>query len=440
MEKLFLKGGRVVDPASGIDAPMDILISDGRIEEVSPSRKTSTAGRSPRGARVVDLSGKIVTPGLVDMHVHLRDPGQEHKEIIETGTRAAAAGGFTSVACMPNTDPPNDGLALTEYIVGEAKRRGVVNVFPIGCVSKGSKGKDLAEIGDMIRGGIVAVSDDGHPVGTSRLMRQALEYTTMFDIPVIDHCEDRSLSAGGVMHEGHVSTVLGLKGIPAAAEEIAIDRNIALARLTGGRLHLAHLSTRGSVDRVRAAKRDGVPLTCEVTPHHLLLTDEAVRESGYDANTKMNPPLRSEDDRQAVLAAVADGTIDVIASDHAPHHVDEKMREFDAAPFGIIGLETVVPLMMDRLVHAGLIDLNQLVTLLSLNPARILRIDRGTLKKGASADVTVIDPDLERTVDVRQFHSRSRNCPFDGWSLRGWPVMTIVGGRVVHELGVAASR
>jgi dihydroorotase len=341
---------------------------------------------------------------------------------------------------MPNTDPPNDGLALTEYIVGEAKRRGVVNVFPIGCVSKGSRGEDLAEIGDMVRAGIVAVSDDGHPVGSSRLMRQALEYTTMFDIPVIDHCEDRSLSAGGVMHEGEVSTVLGLKGIPAVAEEISIDRNIALARLTGGRLHLAHISTRGSVARVRAAKREGVPITCEVTPHHLLLTDEAVRASGYDTHTKMNPPLRCEEDRQAVLGALADGTIDAIASDHAPHHVDEKMREFDAAPFGIIGLETVVPLMMDRLVHAGIIDVTRLVTLLARNPARILRIDRGTLKKGAIADVTVIDPDLERTVDVERFQSRSRNCPFNGWSLRGWPITTIVGGRIVHELDAAASR
>jgi dihydroorotase len=436
---LVLKGGRVVDPASGLDATMDLVIADGCIEAINPARRASSAGKTARGTRVLDVRGKIVTPGLVDMHVHLRDPGQEHKEVIETGTRAAAAGGFTSVACMPNTDPPNDGLALTEYIVAEARRRGVVNVFPIGCVSKGSRGEDLAEIGDMVRGGIVAVSDDGHPVGSSRLMRQALEYTTMFDIPVIDHCEDRSLSAGGVMHEGRVSTVLGLKGIPAAAEEVSIDRNITLARLTGGRLHLAHLSTRGSVERVRAAKREGVPITCEVTPHHLLLTDEAVRESGYDANTKMNPPLRCEKDRQAVLAAVADGTIDAIASDHAPHHVDEKMREFDAAPFGIIGLETVVPLMMDRLVNAGLIDMTQLVTLLALNPARILRIDRGFLKEGASADVTVIDPDLERAVDVDRFQSRSRNCPFNGWSLRGWPVTTIVGGRVVYELDEAAS-
>jgi len=440
LERLLLKGGRVIDPASDTDATMDILIADGRIESMAPVRKGSSAHKPDQGTRVLDVGGKIVTPGLVDMHVHLRDPGQEHKEIIKTGTRAAAAGGFTSVACMPNTVPPNDGLALTEYIIGESKRNGVVNVFPIGCVSKGMQGTDLAEIGDMVRGGIVAVSDDGHPVGTSQLMRQALEYTTMFDIPVIDHCEDTSLSAGGVMHEGNVSTVLGLKGIPAAAEEIAIDRNIALARLTGGRLHLAHLSTRGSVDRVRAAKRDGVPITCEVTPHHLLLTDEAVRESGYDSNTKMNPPLRSEDDRQAMLAAVADGTIDAIASDHAPHHVDEKMREFDAAPFGIIGMETAVPLMMDRLVHAGVIDMKRLVSLLSWNPARILRLDRGFLKEGAIADVTVIDPDLVLTVDVERFESRSRNCPFNGWSLRGWPVATIVGGRIVHELEAVASR
>ncbi len=440
MERLVLKGGRVVDPASGLDASMDIVIANGRIETIGAERGSSSGGKAARGTRILNLRGKIVAPGLVDMHVHLRDPGQEYKEIIETGTRAAAAGGFTSVACMPNTDPPNDGMALTEYIVGEAKRRGVVNVFPIGCVSKGSRGEDLAEIGDMVRAGIVAVSDDGHPVGSSRLMRQALEYTTMFDIPVIDHCEDRSLSAGGVMHEGQVSTVLGLKGSPAAAEESSLDRTIALARLTGGRLHLAHISTRGSVARVRAAKREGVPITCEVTPHHLLLTDDAVRESGYDTHTKMNPPLRCEEDRQAVLGALADGTIDAIASDHGPHPADEKMREFDAAPFGIIGLETVVPLMMDRLVHAGIIDVTRLVTLLARNPARILRIDRGTLKKGAIADVTVIDPDLERTVDVERFQSRSRNCPFNGWSLRGWPITTIVGGRIVHELDPAASR
>jgi dihydroorotase len=436
LERLLLKGGRVVDPASGTDAPLDLLLVDGRIAE-----RRNPGAPPPSGTRVMDVAGQVVCPGFIDMHVHLREPGHEHKETIETGTRAAAAGGFTSVACMPNTDPPNDGLAATEYVVTESRRRGVVNVFPIGCVSKGMKGEELAEIGDMVRAGAVAVSDDGRPVASSYLMRMALEYTKIFDIPVIDHCEDRSLSAGGAMHEGSISTVLGLRGIPAASEEIAVGRDLAITALTGGRLHVAHLSTHGSLQQVRRARSEGgVRVTCEATPHHLVLTEAAVQASDYDANTKMNPPLRGETDRQALLGGLQDGTIDAIATDHAPHHLDEKLQEFDDAPFGIIGLEAAVPLMMDRLVHGGIIDLARLVTLMSLNPARILRLDRGTLAVGAVADVTVIDPGLSARLDVSRFRSKSRNCPFHGWTLKGWPVATVVGGRVVHELQAAAPR
>jgi len=440
----LLRGGRVVDPASGRDGRFDILVTDGRIASVRPAaarrRSAGATPAVPKGTRVVDVAGRIVMPGLVDMHVHLRDPGQEHKETIDTGTRAAAAGGFTTVACMPNTEPRNDGLAITEYIVGEARRRGVVNVVAIGCVSKGGRGEELAEIGDMVRAGAVAVSDDGAPVATAFLMRMALEYTRIFDIPVIDHCEDRSLSAGGVMNEGPTSTALGLKGIPQAAESVAVARDLAIARLTGGRLHLAHISTRASLEEVRRARAAGVRVTCEATPHHLVLTEKAVADSQYDTNTKMNPPLRSEDDRQALLEGLADGTIDAIASDHAPHHDDEKLQEFDDAPFGIVGLETALPLAMDRLVRPGIIDVSRLVELMSLNPARILGLKKGTLAIGADADITVVDPELEMTVDPARFQSRSRNTPFGGWRLKGWPVLTIVGGRAVHDLTPAARR
>jgi dihydroorotase len=433
LTSLLLKGGRVVDPASGTDGRFDLLLVDGRVAERRAAGGAGGGRSLPPGTMVLDATGRIVCPGLVDMHVHLREPGQEHKETIETGTRAAAAGGFTSVACMPNTEPTNDGLAVTEYVVAEARRRGAVNVFPIGSVSKGGRGEELAEIGDMVRSGIVAVSDDGRPVATSYLMRMALEYTKLFGIPVIDHCEDRSLSAGGVMNEGFVATVLGLEGIPASGEEIAVGRDLALAAMTGGRLHVAHLSTRGSLERVRRARQDGIPVTCEVTPHHLVLNETAVMDSQYDPNTKMNPPLRSEEDRQALVEGLRDGTIDAVATDHAPHHADEKLQEFDEAPFGIVGLETAVALMMDRLVRPGIIDLARLVALMSVSPARILGIKKGSLAVGQDADITVIDPELTRTVDVAAFLSKSRNSPFHGWTLTGWPVATIVGGRVVHE-------
>ncbi len=436
METLLLRGGRVVDPTTGTDELLDLLVVDGKIAEHRSPRGSKRAGK-PSGARVLDVNGAMVCPGFVDMHVHLREPGHEHKETIESGTRAAAAGGFTSIACMPNTDPWNDSLAVTEYIVAEARRRGAVRVFPIGCVSKGGRGEELAEIGDMVRSGAVAVSDDGHPVESSHLMRMVLEYTKIFDIPVIDHCEDRSLAASGVMNEGTVSTRLGLSGIPAVAEEISVGRDIELVRLTGGRLHVAHVSTGGSVERIRLAKREGLPVTCEVTPHHLLLTDAAVQESSFDTHTKVNPPLRSEADRQAVLEALVDGTIDAIATDHAPHHADDKLQEYDEAPFGLIGLETAVPLLMDRLVASKRIDAARLVTMLSINPARILGLPNGGLAVGSVADITVIDPSLERTVDPAAFESKSRNSPFHGWTLRGWPIVTVVGGRVVFERSAA---
>jgi dihydroorotase len=436
---LRLEGGRVVDPASGKDGAYDLLIVDGKIAEV----RLSGAGRraAKKGARkapaeasnVLDMSGLVICPGFVDMHVHLREPGHEHKEVIETGTRAAAAGGFTSVACMPNTDPVNDSLSVTEFIVSEARRRGVVNVFPIGSISKGGAGEELAEIGDMVRAGAVAVSDDGRPVSSSYLMRMALEYTRVFDIPVIDHCEDRSLAAGGVMNEGKTSTLLGLRGMPGAAETIMVARDLRLAELTSGRLHLAHLSTRASLDEVRRARARGVRVTCEVTPHHLVLNEDAVAESQYDAGTKMNPPLRSEEDRLGLLQALEDGTVDVIATDHAPHHSDEKLVEFDDAPFGIVGLETAVALAMDRLVRPGHIDLSRLVELMALNPARILGLRKGTLEVGADADITVLDPEAVRTVDPARFASRSRNTPFGGWKLRGWPVLSVVSGRLAHD-------
>ena len=428
----------MIDPATKTDAVMDLLIVDGRIAERRPAGE-GKAGL-PAGTKVLDARSRWVCPGFVDMHVHLREPGGEHKETIESGTRAAAAGGFTSVACMPNTDPWNDSLSVTEYIVAEARRRGVVNVFPVGCVSKGGRGEELAEIGDMVRSGAVAVSDDGRPVGNSYLLRMAMEYTKIFGIPLIDHCEDTMLSAQGVMNEGYYSTVLGLKGIPKTAEEVAVGTDLAVAGLTGGKLHIAHLSTRGGLDKVRQARRDGLQVTCEVTPHHLVLTDRAVADSDFDSNTKMNPPLRGEEDRLALVEGLKDGTIDAIASDHAPHHQDEKLVEFDEAPFGITGLETSVALVMDRFVRPGVVTPARFVELMSRNPARILGIAKGTLAAGADADVTIIDPDAERTVDVTRLLSKSRNTPFNGWTLRGWPVATIVGGRLVHEHSSAATR
>jgi len=424
MSKLLLKGGRIVDPAQGVDETADLLIEDGLIT----SRGTDL---DVDDAEVIDAAGLIVAPGFIDMHVHLREPGQEYKEDVRSGTAAAAAGGFTGVACMPNTSPLNDTRAVTELIIERADEYGAVPVYPIGCVSVGQKGEAMAEIGDLVDGGCVAVSDDGYPVATAELMRRALEYTRMFDIPVIEHCEDMSLTKKAPMNEGSVASALGFRGHPGAAEDIIVARDLILAELTGGRLHCAHISTAGALRLIRDAKARGVDVTCEVTPHHFALTDEAVRS--FDTNTKMNPPLRSQTDVDAVIAALADGTADAIVTDHAPHHADEKALEYDLAPFGIVGLETSVPLACDRLLHAGHVSLPQLIELMAVNPAHILRLDAGDLSDGAVGNVTILDLERTATVDVSAFKSKSRNSPFDGWELKGWPVYTIVAGEIVWK-------
>jgi dihydroorotase len=422
--RILLRNGRVLDPARGVDGALDVLIEDGKIARIGAGLPAEA------GAEVHDLSGLVVAPGFVDMHVHLREPGREDKETIESGGQAAAAGGFTSVACMANTQPVNDDQSVTDFILTQARRTSPVNVFPVGAVSKGLKGQELSEIGDLVRRGCVAVSDDGEPVASGFLMRKALEYARMFDVPVISHAEDPSLSNGGVMNEGFVSTVLGLRGLHAAAEEAMVFRDIRLAELTGGRLHVAHISTRGAVQLVREAKARGARVTCEATPHHFTLTEEACRS--YDTSTKMKPPLRTADDREAVLEGLRDGTIDCVASDHAPHCREEKEVEFELAPFGIVGLETSVSLGLDRLVAAGAVSLARFVELYAAAPARILGVPKGTLAPGADADVTVFSTAKPVAVDPTRFRSLSRNTPFGGMELRGAPVMTIVGGKVVH--------
>ena len=420
---LLLKNARVVDPSAGIDGSRDVLVEDGRIARVAARIEASAA-------TTFDLAGLCVCPGFIDMHVHLREPGQEWKETIATGTRAAAAGGFTGVACMPNTQPPIDSRSVVEFVLAQARQHGTVPVYPIGCVSKGQLGVELAEMGDMAVAGARGFSDDGKPVASAGLMRRALEYSKIFDLPVIDHCEEPTLVAGGVVHEGEVSTRLGLPGWPGVAEDVMVARDILLAEYTGGAVHIAHMSTGRSADLVRRAKQAGIRVTCEVTPHHFALTDEAV--AAYDTHAKMNPPLRSETDRQALLAAIADGTVDAIATDHAPHNADEKCVEFSHAPFGVVGLETAVSICLDRLVHGGVIGLSRLVELLTCGPAAVLRLKKGSLREGDDADITVLD--LERRVVVTAFESKSVNTPFGGWALRGGPVMTIVGGRVVHDV------
>ncbi|HSL24252.1 MAG TPA: dihydroorotase [Vicinamibacterales bacterium] len=424
MTRRMLKGGHVIDPRQGLNGPADVLIEGERIARIGKDLPVGDAAvlEVPRGW--------IVTPGLIDMHVHLREPGQEHKETVATGTAAAVAGGFTAVACMPNTDPVNDHAAITELILRKAAEARQARVYPVGAVSRGSKGEQLADIAELRRAGCVAVSDDGKPVATALLMRRALEYAGMFGMPVIDHCEDPSLKADGVAHEGYEASALGLRGIPAAAEEIMVARDVTLAALANARVHIAHMSVRGSLRAVRDGKARGVRVTCEVTPHHLVLTDAALK--GYDTNVKMNPPLREEADRDALIEGLADGSIDAIATDHAPHHYDEKLVEFDRAPFGIVGLETAVPLVFDRLVHAGRITLPRLVELLSSNPARILNVPGGTLAEGSAADVTLLVPDMRTTVAAALLRSRSKNTPFDGWTLRGGVGATLVAGRIVY--------
>ena len=427
MKRLF-RGARVVDPANGRDGVFDVLVDGDRIARVARDLQVQS------DVTVVDLpAGAVVCPGLIDMHVHLREPGHEYKETIATGAAAAVAGGFTAVACMPNTNPVNDNAGVTEYILKKAAEANLARVYPIGAVSRGQKGEQLADIAELKQAGCVALTDDGHPVSTAMLMRRALEYAGMFNLLVIEHCEEQTLKADGVAHEGFHASALGLRGIPGAAESIMALRDISLAELTRGAVHVAHMSSRQTLDAVRWGKSRGVRVTCEVTPHHFVLTDAMLGAPvPYDTNVKMNPPLREAADRDAMLAGIADGSVDAIATDHAPHHDDEKHVEFDRAPFGITGLETAVSLCLDRLVHAGVIGLPRLIELLSVNPARLLNVPGGSLADGAPADMTILAPDLAVTVSAKTMRSKSKNTPFDGWSLRGGVAATIVGGRVVY--------
>ncbi|HBB74980.1 MAG TPA: dihydroorotase [Planctomycetaceae bacterium] len=428
MATLLIRGGRVVDPSQGVDRVDDVLVRDGLIVSIGHG------GGQPigRADETIEAAGLVVCPGLVDMHVHLREPGREEDETIETGTRAALAGGFTSVACIPNTEPPIDTQAAVEFIRQKATRADTCNVFVVACVSRGREGKELAEIGRLVEAGAVAFSDDGSPVYDAELMRRALEYCRMFDKPVLAHEEVLELSRGGIMHEGLVSLVLGLPGMPAAAEDVMIGRDITLAETTGGRVHVMHVSTAGGVALIRDAKRRGVRITAEACPHHFTLTDESLR--GFDANCKMSPPLRTAADVEAIITGLADGTIDCIATDHAPHAREKKLLEIDRAPFGILGLETAVGLTVTRLVATGRIGWPRMVEAMSLLPSRILGIARGTLQPGAVADITLIDPARSWRVDRSRLCSKSINTPFDGWTLQGRAVATIVAGRIKYRL------
>lgn len=423
--KLLIRGGRVIDPSQGLDRITDLLLADGKVAGYDASPESAA------GAETIDATGKIVAPGLIDMHVHLREPGREEDETIASGTAAALAGGFASVACMPNTDPPIDSQGAVEFVLGQAARAGNANVFVVACVSKNREGKELAEIGRLVEAGAVAFSDDGAPIYDPELMRRAFEYCLMFDRPVLNHPEIPELTANGVMHEGLTSLLLGLPGMPPAAEDVMASRDIALAEATGGRFHLMHVSSGGAVDAVRRAKRRGVRVTCEVTPHHFTLTDECLRL--FDANYKMNPPLRGKGHVKGCIDGLIDGTIDVIASDHAPHAKEKKMQELDRAPFGIIGLETTLGLVVTRLIEPGHLDWPTALAKMTINPARILGIPKGTLQIGADADVTIIDPSARWTVDPKQFRSKSTNTPFTDWELTGRAAVVIVGGRVKYR-------
>jgi dihydroorotase len=423
---LLIKNGRVLDPASNTDAPKDVLLKDGRIEEVAPAGKWS----ADSGVEAFDASGLIVAPGFIDMHVHLREPGQENSETIETGTLAAARGGFTAVCCMPNTRPVNDNASITRFIVDRARVHGHVRVWPIGAASVGSKGESISDIAAMRDAGIVAVSDDGKPIATAKLARQIMDYCRSLELPVVEHAEDVSLAAGASMREGVASTRLGLPGMPAAAESVCVARDVQIAELTGARLHIAHLSAKSSLEQVRFAKQHGLHVTCEVTPHHFTLIDEDVT---YDSRFKMNPPLAAREDREALLEGLADGTVDAIATDHAPHEPAIKDVEFDKAPFGILGFETAVGLALEQLVHSGKITLLRMVELFTSGPARVLGKER-KLAAGEPADITVFSLDRPWTYRVKDSASKSRNSPFDGRAFKGGPVATIVGGKIVHRV------
>ncbi|OGD20115.1 MAG: dihydroorotase [Candidatus Aminicenantes bacterium RBG_16_63_16] len=422
--RLLIKNGRVVDPGAGRDEMLDVLIEGGQIVEVAPAIERGEA-------RVLDASGLVVAPGFIDMHVHAREPGQEHKEDLRTASLAAARGGFTSICAMPNTKPVNDSVEVTSFIVAEARKKAVVNVFPVAAITRGLAGEELSPMADLLEAGAAAFSDDGRCIRDGGLMLRALEEASRLGALVIDHCEDASLSRDGVMHEGAVSRRLGVRGIPSAAEDVMVARDVILAAAVPARVHIAHVSTGGAVDAVRAAKLKGVRVTAEATPHHLVLSDAAL--AGLDPNFKVNPPLRGPEDVRALRTALAEGVIDVLATDHAPHAPEEKAAGFERAPFGIDGLETAVPVLLDRLVSGKVIGLGRFIEMLSTAPARILGLaNKGSLLPGADADVTILDLQAETVVDVRRFASKSRNTPFDGWRLRGGPAITIVGGRVIY--------
>jgi dihydroorotase len=425
MARLLIKNGRVIDPASGFDKTADVLLEDGLVSGIG-------VGIGAPGAETFDAAGMIVAPGFIDMHVHLRDPGMEYAETIESGSRAAAAGGFTSICCMPNTLPVNDNATVTSYIVERARKLAVTNVFPIGAITKGSAGEELAAIGSMQRAGVVAISDDGRPVMNSRVMRRAMEFAGSLGLPVIDHCEDLNLSAGGDMHEGFHSARMGLRGIPGCSEDVMVARDILLAEVTGARYHVAHISSRNSIAMVAHARAMGLPVSCEATPHHFSLADADM--APYDSNYKMKPPLRSVCDVTAVVDGIVSGAVEAIATDHAPHPGSEKMQEFEKCPFGILGLETALALSLEKLVYTGKLPLEKLVALFTTGPEKILRLGRGTLAKGAPGDVTIFGTGHSWTYDVNESFSKSRNSPFDGRTFRGGPVASVVGGKIVWRL------
>ncbi|OCL27905.1 dihydroorotase [Orenia metallireducens] len=423
MSKLLLKGGKIIDSVQGSKTG-DILIIDNKIAKIGKDLVAEDA-------KIINVKGKVISPGLIDIHVHLREPGFEHKETIETGTKSAAKGGFTSVACMPNTDPVIDNQTLVEGLLSIAKRDGVVNVYPIGAITKGSRGKELAEIANMREAGIVAISDDGHPVMNAEMMRLALDYSKDFDLTIISHCEDKNLAGDGVVNQGYYSTITGLNPISSSSESVMVGREILLAEETGAKVHIAHISTKESVELVRQAKKRGVKVTCEVTPHHFTLTDEVI--TSFDTNTKMNPPLRSVEDVEAIKEGLKDGTIDVIATDHAPHAEEEKDVEYNYAPFGIVGLETALGLVITELVEPGILTLEDAIAKLTINPAKVIGVDKGKLEVGKDADITIIDIDNEWEVKTEELVSKSKNTPFVGFNLKGRAVMTIVGGKIVYS-------